>query len=214
MIKKSIALACGFVLGGLSAQAATMDFTDNSFASTPTYAFAGPAGPVVEFSEAVPGGTVTFSPGQFRNIGPWGDGSFADGVYSLIIGGGGGSPASFEMVSTVDITLNGYNGLGAVSGFTTAVFNVTGAGVNSTGNTFTTGGFDGQPGQDYSFAGGALSMIAGETYLFSITNSGSITSSRFYSFDFSVAPVPLPAGAVFLLGGLAAFGVMRRRQTA
>ena len=114
-----------------------------------------------------------------------------------------------------NITLNSYHGIGPLnSGVSFAIFDVTGTGVNSTGNTFTNYGAFGSPGQTYGFAGGPLSLLAGETYTFNTTNWGSTTVSSIYSFDFSVAvaPVPLPASLPLLLGGLGLIAAVRRRR--
>ncbi len=209
---KNHLLAGALLLGTPAIQAGTIDFTDNSFAATPTYAFGG-TGPILAFAESVDGAVLAFAGGQFRALGPWGNGSFADGVYSLQFGGGAGNTANFTLIPSIDVFLNSYTGLGGASGNINAIFDITGLGVNSIGNTFVTQGFDGNAGETNPFAGGPLLLQAGETYSFTTTNASSNTIGRFYSFDVEAATgqIPLPAGLPLFLTGLGLLVQVKRK---
>ncbi len=210
---KNYLLAAGLLFGTAGTHAGTIDFTDNSFAGTPTYAFGG-SGPIIAFSESADGADLSFSGGQFRALGPWGSGMFADGTYSLQFGGGAGNTASFSLIPSIDIFLNSYTGLGGASGNLNAIFNITGLGVNSIGNTFVTQGFDGHPGETNAFTGGPLLLQAGEAYQFVTTNASANTIGRFYSFDVAAAggQVPLPAGLPLFLMGFGMLVALRARS--
>ena len=211
------ALALG--LGTFSAQAATVDLTDNSFASVDYVDFVqGAVGPIEEFVEAVDGVLFTFSAksvnGQFRNVGTWGDGSFSTGAKALSFGGGGGNTASFTLSVSHDVTLNAF--LGFAQQFNTgAIFDVTGLGVGSLGNAFGTTGFlsTGIPGTN-GFVGGPLSLVAGQLYTFTTTNNGAATLSHLTGLDFTkaMAPIPLPAGLPLLLLGLGGLALVRKKR--
>lgn len=193
-----------------AASAATVDLTDETFVpGSVTYAS---AGPINGFQEAVDGVTFTFATGgQFRNIGPWT--SIIDPAdAALSFGGGGGNTSSFTLMVSADILLSSF--LGFAQQFNTgAIFDVTGLGVASLGNSFATSGFlsSGIPGAN-AFLGGPLQLMAGETYTFVTTNSGSATLSHLTGLEFTaVSPIPLPAGLPLLLLGLGGLAMVRRR---
>lgn len=220
----TIPMIGALLIAASSATASTIDLTDNSFTSVDFVDFVqGPVGPIEEFVETVDGVAFTFSAasvnGQFRNVGTWGDGTTnVSGPFGLTFGGAGGNTSSFTLSASQDVTLNAF--LGFAQQFNTgAIFDVTGSGVASTGNAFSTSGFlsTGTPVSD-SFAGGPLSLTGGETYTFTTTNAGVLTQSHLTGLDFTAAttnpaPVPLPAGLPLLLAGLGGLAWMRRRQS-
>ncbi|MEQ8662171.1 MAG: hypothetical protein RLW62_15255, partial [Gammaproteobacteria bacterium] len=123
--------------------AASIDLTDGVFSSVTYDTYVqGPLGPIVAFSETSHGVTFSFArvSGQFRRIGPWGDGGFATPPFAMDIGGGGGSVASFTLVSSHDVTLDAFSGF-AQQYNTAPVFDVTGPDVASSGNAFPVSGF-------------------------------------------------------------------------
>jgi hypothetical protein len=180
----------------------------------------GPFGPIEEFVETVDGVDFTFSAkpvnGQFRNVGPWGNGTTnTTAPWGLSFGGGGGNTATFTLTASQDVTLNAF--LGFAQQFNTgAIFDVTGTGVSSAGNAFSTAGTlaSGTPVSE-SFVGGALSLTAGEVYTFTTTNAGAATLSHLTGIDFTKvsapANVPLPAGLPLLVGGFGVLAWMRRK---
>ena len=200
-----------------TAQAATVDLTDNSFSSVSyvTYVPQGAVGPVNAFTETVNG--VTFqitTTNSFYKVGTWGNGTnHVAGPFALDIGGGGGSAPSFNLSVSADVTLNGFWGHSGPAGLTNPVFDVFGSGVSSTGNTFSTSGFLGSATPVLNaFQGGALSLLAGSAYGFVVTNAGVVTQGFITGLEFSTAaPVPVPPGLPLLLGGLTALALMRRR---
>jgi len=202
-----------------SATASTINLTDNAFTSVDFVTFAqGPIGPIAEFVETVEGVAFTFSArsvnGQFRAVGTWGNGTTnANPPFALSFGGSGGNTSVFTLSASQDVTLDAFTGF-AQQFLTGAIFDVTGAGVSSTGNAFSTSAFlsGGTPVSD-SFAGGPLSLIGGELYTFTTTNPGASTQSHLTSLEFTVpAPVPLPAGLPLFLAGMGGLAFMRRRQ--
>lgn len=200
-----------------AATAATVDLSDNSFDQVEYQFFfsSGFTGPIVGFDEVADGVTFSFATsGQFRQVGTWGNGtSNTSGPFALQFGGSGGNPAVFSLSVSHDITLDSFTGL-AQLGNTNPLFDVSGTGVSSAGNTFSTvGSLTSTTPTDHNFVSGPLSLTAGATYLFSTTNSaGFATTGFFTSLNFTAAAVPLPAGLPLMLAGLGAFGFMRRRK--
>ena len=195
-----------------AASAATVDLTDETFVpGSVTY---DSAGPINGFQEAVDGVTFTFATGgQFRNIGAWT--SVIDPAdAALSFGGGGGNASSFTLMVSADIMLTSF--LGFAQQFNTgAIFDVTGLGVASLGNSFATEGFllSGTPGVN-SFIGGPLQLLSGELYTFTTTNSGFATLSHLTGLEFSkIAPIPLPAGLPLMLLALGGLALVRRRAS-
>ncbi|WP_299727544.1 VPLPA-CTERM sorting domain-containing protein [uncultured Tateyamaria sp.] len=220
-MKSFIPLIGAVLIAASSASAAVVDLTDNTFTSVDYVDFVqGPLGPIEEFVETVDGVAFTFSAksvsGQFRNVGTWGNGMFGGGPHALSFGGGGGNTATFTLSASADVTLNAFVGF-AQQFNTGAIFDVAGAGVSSTGNAFSTAAFlaSGTPVAD-SFVGGPLSLMAGQVYTFTTTNSGVATQSHLTGLDFTTVQqppaVPLPAGLPLLLAGLGGLAWMRRRQ--
>jgi len=207
--------AAGLLVFGGAVQAATVDLTDGAFSAVSYETFVqGAIGPIVAFSETVDGVTFAFerTSGQFRRIGPWGDGNFDNPPFELDLGGGGGSASGFSLVVSHDVTLNTFSGM-AQQFVTAPTFDVTGSGVSSLGNAFSVSGFVGSdlPGTD-GFVGGALNLVAGENYQFTVTNAGAATLGFFTGFEFTAAPVPLPSALALLLP--VAMGVVRVRRSA
>jgi hypothetical protein len=202
------AVAAFFISSGV--QAATIDLSDAVF-SNPTYD--GTNLPINSFQENSAGVTFTFATaGQFRAIGPWESNASDPGPnYRLVIGGGGGSPASFTLVASQNVALNSFWGL-AQQFNTNPIFTVSGTGVSSVGNTFSTVSFPSDASVMESFVGAPLNLTAGETYTFTVTNASASTVGWFTALDFTpaAAPVPLPASLPLLAGGLGLFGVVRR----
>lgn len=203
---------------GTVSNAATIDLTDNSFTSVTYESFVqGPIGPIIAFQETESGVAFDFAriSGQFRQVGPWGSGNFNTPPFFADIGGGAGSVSGFTLTASADVTLNAFLGLGQQFNIN-PVFDVTGTGVSSTGNTFGVSGFPASdPAGSNGFAGGPLSLVAGHTYTFAVSNAGVTTRGYLTGFDFEVvqAQVPLPAGLPLLLTGFAGFAFMRRRRS-
>ena len=213
---RSTILGVALALAGGAASASTVsgsiDFTDGVFSNV-SYSF---AGPINGFDEVANGVTFSFATtGQFRQIGPYRDGGFVPADPSLAFGGGGGNTREFTLTVDQDVMLTSFTGSGQTF-ITSPVFDVTGAGVASVGNDFSVEGFFPGPVGTESFEGGPLNLLAGETYTFTTTNSGSTTSGRFTAFAFTtqMAPVPLPATAPLLLAAFAGLAFARRRRAA
>ena len=214
MIRSMMLVAGLFTICTTSAHAARIDLDDNSFASV-VYSF----GPIVEFTENTGGVTFEFKSvlGKFRSIGTWSNGFFDDPPFGMDIGGGGGSASGFTLSANKDVTLNSFEGLGNF-GNTNPLIDISGLGVDSQGNTFSSVGFLSRPEEISTnlFVGGPLSLTAGEVYTFTVTNSSASTRGHITGFDFSVAAVPVPAALPLLATAFAAIGLLswRRRQKA
>jgi hypothetical protein len=206
-------------LAAPAANAATIDLTDNSFTNVTYESFVqGPTGPIIAFTETVAGVSFSFQRvvGQFRDIGPWGSGSFNTPPFSADIGGGGGSVSEFTVTADADITLTAFWGLGQ-QGNPDPIFTVIGGSVISAGNAFSAtgslGGSNPTAPTSNSFVGGPLNFTAGQAYTFDITNSSPSVQGYLTALEFSTtAEVPVPAGLPLALGGLAVLGALRRRQ--
>jgi len=215
-MKRILAIVAATMISG-AASAASVDLTDGVFSNPQYETFVqGPLGPIIAFDEVVDGVTFAFSTtGQFRNVGPWGNGtSNAAAPWALSFGGGGGNASTFTLTVDMDITLQSFSGVGQQFN-TNPIFDVTGSGVSSVGNTFSTVGFMGDAAGTDSFASGPLNLVAGQTYTFSATNAGVTTVGHLYGLSFekvTMSPVPLPAGLPLLVAGLGALGLIGRRR--
>lgn len=222
-MRKTILLASICVFSSVAAEAATVDLTDNSFTSVTYESFAqGAIGPIISFTETVGGVSFNFarSSGQFRQVGTWGDGTTGvNPPYAADIGGGGGSVSSFSLMTSHDVVLSAFLGLGQRFN-TNPMFSVTGGSVSSMGNTFgVEGGLGSTPAGSNPFVGGPLALMAGVSYVFDVTNSGVITRGYLTGLEFSsqaVSAVPVPAALPLLAGGLGFMGLVgwRRKRKA
>lgn len=209
----SITAIIAFLIG-TTASATTIHLDDGIF-SNATYSGFGL--PIVSFDETVGGTTFSFATtDQFRHIGPWQTGYDPGGSNKRLTIGGGGAATSFTLTTSHNVILNSFTGLGQLFNFN-PIFDVIGAGVSSIGNTFSTVGFlSFTTPTSNTFAGGPLTLLAGTSYLFSVSNPSYFTTGYITGFDFTeVAAVPIPATLpLFLLalGGLVL--VARRRKTA
>lgn len=205
----------GLLLSTSGGWASTINLTDNTF----TAIVHSSAGPILGFDETVDGVTFNFAVtgGAFRAVGTWATGTNSTPPFYADIGGGSGSAWGFTLISSADVTLNGFSGL-AQQFLVNPLFDVTGNGVSSLGNTFDVVGSPvfAAPSLN-SFVGGVLTLLAGETYTFDITNGGSTTLGFIYGIDFDVvgAPpsaVPLPASLPLFAAGLGIMGYLGSRR--
>lgn len=206
-----------------TAPAATLaiDLTDNTF--VPGSVVYSASGPIVQFGESAGGVTFTFATtGQFREVGPWTKGTTAASPPWALTWSGGGNPSTFTLSVDSDVELTGFLGFDRLN-LTGVVFDVTGTGVDSVGNSFSTAGniTGTTPSTPIleTFVGGPLSLLAGEVYSFTATNGGAATQSYLTGLEFRISdtgtpttPIPLPAGAWLLLTALAGVAAVRRRS--
>lgn len=121
----------------------------------------------------------------------------------LHFGGGGGSTLSFDFSVNQDIELTTYTI--ASTGFilNNPLFDLRkDADVLSTGNDATPNGLTA------AFGGGPVTIEAGETYSFVVTNTGAAIQSFMDSWNYNVVPAPAGIGALGLFG----LASMRRRR--
>lgn len=184
-----------------AAQSYVVDFTDSDFA---VVVDSGINGVPVVFTETVGGATLTFESTanlvgitRFINLVPMQTSS------GIQIGGGGGSTLQFTLSSNVDMILDTFDGSGN-AGVSPPIFDVTGPGVSSVGNTVPI------VSATSPFNGGPLSLQANDLYTFSVTNGGALTQGFLRSFGVTVIPEPSSATLVFV-ASLAGCLTRRRR---
>jgi hypothetical protein len=205
----SFLLAGSLAVVAASAQASSIDFTQTltDFDTEPVNGW------VDAFRLSDDGVTFSFfnpqsrgTPEQFTSVaGPILGGLSASG---LQIGGGGASAFSFDFSVSHAVALDGYtitNQLG--SGVTLSIAD--GSSTLTSGNDVSTTG-------SFAFDGAPLDLEVGTTYSVSFADTGAAKQAVIEAFDFTkpadMAPIPVPAGLPLLLGGLAAFGLLRRAR--
>ena len=125
-----------------------------------------------------------------------------DELRGLRFGGGGGSMLTFDVTPDQTIDLDAYT----INTTTFILGNPTfdvgqNDGIFSMGNNANVAG-------TFAFEGGSLRINAGETFRFTVTNSGAAIQSFFESWSYTLIPAPGSAGLVALAGVVA----LRRRH--
>lgn len=221
--RAAIAALAVTTMATAAAQAATLtiDLTDNIF--VPGSVVYSPSDPIVQFGESAGGVTFTFATtGLFREVGTWNNGTTVVNPPWALTWSGGGNPGVFTLSVDADVELTGFLGFDR-RGLTGVVFDVSGSGVSSAGNSFSTAGSitGTNPSTPVleAFVGGPLSLLAGEVYTFTATNGGASTQSYLTGLEFRLAdtgspttPIPLPAGVWLLLTALGGVVALRRRS--
>lgn len=198
-----------FGLAG-GASAATLDFTTATYAST--------FGPNVA-TDLVDGVNFTVT-ATARGA----DGFRQGGGGGLSFGVPGNGMYSLSIVADQDLTFNSMFGKG--HGFPTRAgqmpFDMDVAGTEVSGdNMFVSAPHFSTAYETVSFAGGPISVTAGQTFFFH-ADFGALVGSSIYasalvrSLDFSTvagpSPIPLPAGLPLLIGGIAFLGLVRQKR--
>lgn len=211
----------GLLLTTSGAWASTVDLADNTFSAVVYSSSGSIIGPIIEFDETVAGVTFNFVSigARFREVGTWSTGTKPEGPFHITIGEGAFSVAKFTLISSADVTLSGFWGLDQIHNVH-PIFDVTGSGVSSTGNAFDVEGFPDTNSQTLnSFAGGILTILAGEIYTFDVTNASPRTRGYLTGLEFDIvdpSPVPLPASLPLFavgLGIMGYFGSRRKRKS-
>ncbi len=178
-----------------------IDFSDGEF-TTITNSGIGDA--PVDFTETVDGVTFTLE-STLNLVGTERFLNLTSPSNGLQVGGGGGSTLIFTLESDQDVTLSSYSTDTSGGFLNPPTFDVTGAGVNSAGNSLD----QGNPSN--LFNGGPLLLEADELYTFNIQNGGAASQAFISSITFTATAVPEPSGVLLLSGiGLAMFGRRRR----
>ena len=183
--------------------AATIDFSDGVFEMVLEATSGGnPLGVPEIFSETVDGTTFTFRstvnlnpPSRFLDI------TLGNPSNGLRLGGFDNSTIEFTMLTSRAISLDSYST--DTGGFfvTPLTVDISGAGVNSAGNSL-------DFGEDANiFAGAPLLLTPGAVYTFSVQGSGPVSQAYMKSFEFTTL-VPLPPA--FALFGAALFTLIAR----
>ena len=202
----AVLLSFGFAGG---AGAIPLDFT------TATYA---PTVDGLSVSDTVAGVNFVITP-TARGA----DGFRQDGRGGLSFGVPGNGMYTISIVADQDLMYNSMTGIG--HGFNQVgqlPFDIAVGGTEVSGdNMFAPAPHFSVAFETVSFAGGPISVAAGQTFLFGVdfvalAGSPVLASALVRSLDFStspgISPIPLPAGLPLLIGGIGALAVLRRKK--
>jgi len=203
-------LAAGFVFGMTSllspiASAGVVSFGDGVF----NLISASGTGEAIIFSEVTDGATIRFEAtnnlvGADRFLGM----QAGNIINGLQLAGGGGSTTQFTLSSNLLVTLDSYTTSSTGFFLGAPVMNVTGSGVNSTGNLINAQNINA------AFASGPLTLQPNELYTVDIVPSTAGTQAFVSSFTFTVAAVPEPStmGILTLACGAGCFYHRRKKS--
>lgn len=216
MIRTSLfALAIVTSASAASATTFTIDLSDGVFTEVTPSACCTDQ-PVV-FSETAGGVTFTFTAlnnlvGETRFIG-------LTGTRGMAVGGGGGSTLQFALAASEDVDLESYTT--GVNNFFLNAGNLSLAiyeGIGTGGTLLSSGNAMTASATPFTFAGGAIALMGGDSYTFNLTGTGAAVQSFFASMDFTKTsgtgptPIPLPAAGWLMLAGLGGLGLAARRR--
>ncbi len=197
MIKRLLAVASATILLATGAQAAVLDLTSSG---------AGYSGN--SDTASIAGTTVTISAHSTRDRAPGTFGIFDPGSSSVIRQRSNGIGVRNGVGDSSQVDGSGFSDWLTFS-FDTAVRLVE----VSFGSFFSCCDV-----ASISIDGGSFFNVGATPYSFGDVVANSFTVRAFGRYDdfvvssITVAPIPLPASALLLIGGLAGFGVMRRRK--
>ena len=188
-------------------QADVVDFTDGVFT---TLLDSGINSEPVIFSESITGATLTFE-STLNLVGIERFTGTRPGIAStgLRLGGGGGSTIEFTVTPSADVIFESYSTTSGVGLFLNpAMFDLTGPGVNSLGNSLEFG----NPANLLNGSPDGLLLTGGETYIATIQAGGAASQAFIGSFEVTAVSVPEPASAVLIPMVAATIAVRRRRR--
>lgn len=168
---------------------------DASFNPSPSVVGIGPGDPVTNYSGTFSGGLLVSGPAKitFTYLGK--EAGYSNSAVSLVSGG-----TLSDLVAGASITFNQL-----VSGLVQFSFETDGDG----GQSITNGGGSTSPALDMAFR-----MISPTSYfaLFGDGGGGNDDDLDDMVIRIDVAPIPLPAGGLLLIGALAGLAALRRRK--